>query len=342
MAIGSSKIRVFCVSPRPRANDPKTVIKGILQTAHWSERFGCTGALIPTSNDSLFDPWVAAQAVLSDTKSFSPLVALNPIYMQPFTAAKIVSSLTYLYSRRIYINLVAGAALSHQRALNDDLDHDARYRRLTEFTDLLIDLLASPAPVSFQGDFFTTRSLQLLNRPPAHLFPEFLMAGQSNSACSLAERCGGTLMQMLQPNMAAGVSSNGVYFGLITRPTEESARAAAHSVFPDDADGHLVLDFSMQNTDSEWKNRMKVFGTESTGIASTGFWTGPFATYRSDGPWVVGSYRRAADLVFQLLDRGVDTFILELVPDKREYEHASFVFEQAKARLSAMADTVAT
>jgi alkanesulfonate monooxygenase len=340
MAIGSSNIRVFSVWPRSRENDPETVITGIRQTARWSEQFGCTGTLIPTSNDSLFDPWVAAQAVLSDTASFSPLVALNPIYMHPFTAAKIVSSLTYLYNRRIYINLVAGAALSHQRALDDDLDHDARYHRLAEFTDLLIELLASPAPVSFQGNFFTTRNLQLLNRPAAHFFPEFLMAGQSTSAWALAKRCGGTLMQMLQPSMAAGVSSNGVYFGLITRPTEESARAAARSLFPEDADSHGVLDFSMRNTDAEWKNRMRVFGTESTSIAGTGFWAGPFANYRSDGPWVVGSYERATDLVYQLLCHNVDTFILELVPDKSEYEHASLVFEQAKARLNVTSETV--
>ena len=46
------------------------------------------------------------------TERLSPLIAVNPISMHPFTAAKCISSLANLYSRKVFLNMVAGTALS--------------------------------------------------------------------------------------------------------------------------------------------------------------------------------------------------------------------------------------
>ena len=75
--------------------------------ARWSESAGCEGVLIYTDN-RLVDPWLVSQIVIEATDSLSPLVAVQPIYMHPYTVTKMVTTLGYLYDRKIYLNMVAG------------------------------------------------------------------------------------------------------------------------------------------------------------------------------------------------------------------------------------------
>jgi alkanesulfonate monooxygenase len=55
--------------------------------------------LIFTDNDSM-DPWAAAQFLLEHTATLVPLVAVQPLYMHPFTAARKVTTLSSMYGRR--------------------------------------------------------------------------------------------------------------------------------------------------------------------------------------------------------------------------------------------------
>ena len=49
----------------------------------------------------------------------APLVAVQPIYMHPFTAAKAISSVASLYERGFCINMVAGGFRNDLIALDD-------------------------------------------------------------------------------------------------------------------------------------------------------------------------------------------------------------------------------
>jgi alkanesulfonate monooxygenase len=75
--------------------------------AQWSEDAGCTGVLVFTDN-GLLDPWVVSHAILRETSTLCPLVALQPADMHPYAAAKMVTSFAYLYGRRVLLNMVAG------------------------------------------------------------------------------------------------------------------------------------------------------------------------------------------------------------------------------------------
>src|SRR6476661_3917184 len=64
-----------------------------------SEDNGFGGMLLFKSNSGNIDPWVFGQAVLNNSETLSPFIAVNPSYMHPFLAAKKLYSLTTFYRR---------------------------------------------------------------------------------------------------------------------------------------------------------------------------------------------------------------------------------------------------
>jgi alkanesulfonate monooxygenase len=113
------QIRIFTISPRTLGLEKYW--KEMQETITWSRNFNCEGILIFTGNDTYVEPWLVAQTVLEQTTNLSPLIAVNPVYMHPFTAAKMISSFAHLYKRRVYLNMVTGTAVSHLEALGDSI-----------------------------------------------------------------------------------------------------------------------------------------------------------------------------------------------------------------------------
>ncbi|HXE11761.1 MAG TPA: LLM class flavin-dependent oxidoreductase, partial [Bryobacteraceae bacterium] len=93
-------IKVFATSPQSLDSVPETYLRKVIEVAQWSESAGCTGTLVYTDN-SIVDPWLVAQAILANTQTLVPLVAVQPLYLHPYAAAKMVTSLAYLYGRRV-------------------------------------------------------------------------------------------------------------------------------------------------------------------------------------------------------------------------------------------------
>ena len=217
-------INVFTISPRTL--DLTLYWQNIQSVVRWSEQYDCTGVLIFTGNDTYVEPWLVAHDVIRQTQNLCPLVAVNPVYMHPFTAAKMVSSFAYLYGRKVFLNMVTGAALSYLEGFNDRLEHDERYERLGEYIEIVKSLIAGQGLTSFDGKFYKTSGLQLLPKVPEALRPEFLLAGQSEAARSLSQRVGAIGMQMLQPEMERAVGeAHGIHFGIITRSTTAASMA---------------------------------------------------------------------------------------------------------------------
>src|SRR5947208_3642917 len=120
---------IFSTCPQSNAVAREDFLGNVAQVARWSERYGCKGILIYTDN-SLVDPWLLAQVVIENTATLCPLVAVQPVYMHPYSVAKMVSSLSFLYDRQVYLNMVAGGFTNDLKALNDLTPHDRRYDRL--------------------------------------------------------------------------------------------------------------------------------------------------------------------------------------------------------------------
>src|SRR5689334_13726612 len=100
------KLQIFSTSPSS-VTAPDNYSRRIADVARWSEAAGCTGILVYTDN-SLADPWLVSQIVIESTQTLCPLVAVQPVYMHPYTVAKMVSTLGFLHGRRLFLNMVAG------------------------------------------------------------------------------------------------------------------------------------------------------------------------------------------------------------------------------------------
>src|SRR5260370_36983152 len=120
-----SDIEVFSTSPQSKDHPRERYIQPVVDVARWSEEAGCTAILVYTDN-SLVDPWLVSQIILQNTERLCPLIAIQPIYMHPYTVAKMVASFGHLYGRRIYLNMVAGGFKNALAALNAATPHDDR------------------------------------------------------------------------------------------------------------------------------------------------------------------------------------------------------------------------
>jgi alkanesulfonate monooxygenase len=332
IALGAKALKVFTISPRTL--DPRAYWDNIRNVARWSERYDCTGVLLFAGNDTYLEPWVVAQAVLADTLKVAPLIAVNPVYMHPFTAAKMVSSYAQVYGRKVYLNMITGTAVSYLEALNDRASHDDRYERLLEYTHILQALVSSTRPVSYSGRYYQVADLQLLPGVPAGLQPEFLVSGQSEAALRVTRAIGAVGLQMLPPKVDQGLTeARAVHFGVVTRPDEAGAWAAAHELFPESLEDQEILELSMQNTDSVWKRRMHQ--ADRLGPGEPGYWLTPFRNFKADCPYVVGDYRRVAGVVARLVRKGVEVVILDIPAREEEFRHIDRAFALSADELRA-------
>src|SRR6266478_7005526 len=180
MASHEPQIEVFSTTPQSKDRPRETYVQQVIDVARWSEEAGCTAILVYTDN-SLVDPWLVSQIILQNTERLCPLIAIQPIYMHPYTVAKMVASFGYLYGRRIYLNMVAGGFKNDLSTFNDTTPHDKRYTRLIEYTTIIKELLAGPAPVTFEGEFYKVDKLKMTPPLSAELFPGIFVAGSSDA-----------------------------------------------------------------------------------------------------------------------------------------------------------------
>jgi alkanesulfonate monooxygenase len=240
--------------------------------------------------------------------------------MHPFTVAKFVSSFALLYRRKVYLNMITGTATSDLQGLGEQLSHQDRYSRLGEFIHIVRQLLASTRPVTFVGKFYTTSNLQLRPGLPPALMPEFLIAGQSDDAHRVAKQMGCVRMQMLPPNLEDGINAPGVNFGIFAREGSDQARREAKLFFQDSAEKRELLKYTIENTDSVWKRRLKEAG-QNDELQDNGYWLLPFLTFQADCPYLVGSYAEIGAKVRRFAERNVSTIILDVVADEQELGH---------------------
>src|ERR1700730_764437 len=155
-----AQIEVFSTCPQWSGSKREHFFRSVADIARWSEQYGCKGILVYSDNSQI-DPWLISQLILQNTHDLCPLVAVQPIYMHPYSVAKTITSIACSYNRRIYLNMVAGGFKNDLTALSDTTPHDKRYSRLLEYTLIIKQLLEGGAPVSYEGEFYRVANLNL-------------------------------------------------------------------------------------------------------------------------------------------------------------------------------------
>jgi len=331
-------LKLFSTCPPSALSDPQTALRELESIARWSEDAGCEGMLVFTDNGQL-DPWLVSQAVIRATQRLCPLVAIQPVYMHPYSVAKMVTSLAFMHGRRVYLNMVAGGFKKDLEALNDLTPHDERYARLVEYATVIQSLLGSSEPVSFDGRYYKVSNLKLTPALPAELQPGVLISGSSEAGAGAARQLGATAVEYPKPpaeydgvTRTDGIPS-GVRIGIIARAADDEAWSVARARFPEDRKGQLTQQLAMKVSDSSWHRQLAELA--KTGVSDQNpYWLVPFQNYKAICPYLVGSYDRVAGEVARYLNVGYRTFIVDAPANADDMHHTGVVFERA-AMLSA-------
>lgn len=323
-------IELFSTCPASSGADRATYLQQVADVARWSEKVGCRGILVYADN-SLVDPWLVSHLILQNTKSLCPLVAVQPIYMHPYTVAKMVTSIGHLYGRCMYLNMVAGGFRNDLIALNDPTPHDERYERLIEYTTIIRQLLAGDSPVSYAGKFYKVDNLRLSPPLAPELFPGIFISGSSEAGLAAAKAIGATAIKYPKPvkdcqNDPGDASiESGIRVGIIARERAGDAWAAAHARFPEDRKGQLTHQLAMKVSDSVWHQQL----SELARIKEKNpYWLVPFENYKTMCPYLVGDYDQVGQELTAYISLGYRTFILDVPQSPEELEHIRFAFDR--------------
>lgn len=330
-------IQVFSTCPQSKDSSPADYPRRVAEVARWSDEAGCTGMLIYTDN-GIVDPWLLAQSVLGCTRRLCPLVAVQPVYMLPYAAAKMVTSLGFLHGRRIWLNMLAGGFRNDLIALGDTTAHDDRYARTVEYALAMRALLATDGPVNFSGRWYALRGARLLPALPPELFPGFLISGSSPAGRQAAAAIGATAVEYPGPPGTADAGEpagpspgRGIRIGIIARDDAEQAWRAAWQRFPDDRRGRIAHALAMKTSDSSWHRTLSAIARERPADGSP-YWLWPFEHHQTFCPYLVGDFSTVAGELGRYLAAGHSTFILDIPTEPDDLETAQVAFRMAVER----------
>jgi alkanesulfonate monooxygenase len=330
--ISSLPVVLYSTCPPYRGSGAAEYAQQVRDVSRWSEAGGCEGILVYTDN-GLLDPWLVTQLVIQSTSFLSPLVAVQPVYMHPYTVAKMVTTLSLLYGRRIDLNIVAGGFKNDLLALGDSTPHDRRYTRLVEYTAIIRRLLQG-GPVTYKGEFYSVSNLRLSPELEPRLMPRILLSGSSAEGLAAAEALEALPVRYpeppsaTQPSLDDGTPEFGIRVGIIGRQGEQEAWAIARARFPEDRRGQAIHQLAMKVSDSAWHRQLSAIAPELT--PESAYWMVPFQNYKTFCPYLVGSYARVGEEIGRYLAAGCRAIILDVPAAQDELHHVRLAVSAAE------------
>jgi alkanesulfonate monooxygenase len=327
-------IDLFTTTPQSVEFDQHSFLNELKRISRQSEKYGYKGILVYSDN-RLADPWVITGIILAETTHLLPMIALQPVYMHPYTVAKKIASIGLIYDRPIALNLIAGGFVNDLSAIGDQTPHDRRYERLAEYTEIIQLLLTSDKAVTYDGEFYVTKNLKLQPVLPDHLQPKYYLSGSSEAARKTAVRLGASLIEYPEPTTdylkfgrTNGIITNGIRVGILARQTHAQAWSDARLRFPNARSGELSHQIAKKTSDSEWHKTLSLQNGYDHGEESV-YWLGPFKHYHTFCPYLVGDYEEVARELSGYLQIGCTTCILDIPVSEIDLQSTLEVFNQA-------------
>ena len=332
------KTDLFTTTPQSIAVPGSTFSREVRKIARESEANGYKGTLIYSDN-RLVDPWTVATVLIEETENLLPMIALQPVYMHPYTVAKKISSIALLYNRQLSLNLIAGGFKNDLLALGDDTEHDRRYDRLIEYTQIIQGLLKGER-VTLDGDFYSVKNLKLEPELPDDLQPLYYLSGSSDAARRSAGLLSASLIEYPEPqesyrrqHAGNGTLPTGIRIGVLARESHEEAWEEAMNRFPKTREGALTHQLAKKTSDSDWHKKLSEQGEQMNGEREV-YWLGPFKHYHTFCPYLVGNYEEVSDELTHYLQAGCGTCILDIPVSEAELIHTKLVFKKAEERVT--------
>jgi alkanesulfonate monooxygenase len=330
--VGLPTIDLFSTCPPSKAIEAGAYRQTVGEISRWSEEAGCRGILVYTDN-GLVDPWLVAQVVIESTKVLNPLVAIQPVYMHPYSVAKMITSLAFLHGRSVDLNMVAGGFKGDLVSLNGYMFHDERYVRMVEYTKVIKQLLAASKPMSYEGSFYSVKNLRMMPQLPKEFYPGVFVSGSSEAGLAAAKAIGAVPVKYPKPpgeeiSPGEGFPRGGLRVGIIARETGAEAWAVGYARFPEDRRGQLTHQLAMKVSDSQWHHQLSRLG-ENPPSEENPYWLRPFQNYKTFCPYLVGSYETVGAELARYMRLGFRTYILDVPPSREEFHHTAVAFQVA-------------
>jgi alkanesulfonate monooxygenase len=125
----------------------------IAETARVHERAGFDRVLIGYFSDAPDGFLVGAHAA-AVTERLGFLLAHRPGFVAPTVAARKLATLDHLCGGRLAVHIIAGGSDADQARDGDFTDHAGRYRRVSEYIELLRRTWTEAAPFDHAGEFY--------------------------------------------------------------------------------------------------------------------------------------------------------------------------------------------
>jgi alkanesulfonate monooxygenase len=328
-------VQIYATCPQSRDIARELYTQRVIDVARWSEEAGCHGMLVYTDN-GIADPWLVSQLVIQHTTALVPLVAVQPAYMTPLSAAKMVASLGWMHGRAVALNMVAGGFRNDLLALGDPTPHDERYERLIEYVAIIKSLLADQGPVTHEGKHYRVRNLRMSPSLPVDLTPDILVSGSSPAGEAAAVTMGAISVTYPEPigedtrPAPSDGRRRGVRVGIIARETADEAWDVASERFPDTRAGRITHGLAMKVSDSQWHKQLSSLD-ERPASPDHPYWLGPFQTSATFCPYLVGTYERVADELARYVGLGASVLILDIPPSREELQHTGIAIRRAQS-----------
>ncbi|MEZ0049265.1 alkanesulfonate monooxygenase [Mycobacterium sp. MAA66] len=305
-----------------------------------AERFGFTGALIPTGA-WCEDAFITASLLVRETSTLAFLVAFRPGLVSPTLSAQMAATFARHAPGRILLNVVVGGEDHEQRAFGDHLDKNARYQRCDEFLDV-VRRLWDGQTVTHRGEYVDVQDASLATLPDP--IPPLYFGGSSAAAGPVAARHADVYLTWGEPPEAvqakiewiralAAKQGRTIRFGIrlhtLSRDTADEAWAQADrllAALDDDTVGNAQT--SLSRSQSEGQHRMLALHEASRADGTwraarnleiaPNLWAGVGLVRGGAGTALVGSHTEVADRITEYAAAGIDEFIFSGYPHLEE------------------------
>ncbi len=309
----------------------------LAECARAAEISGFQGGLLP-SFPMTDEPWAISSFLARETRTFRFMIAFQPGFLNPVTAARMTASLQRATGGRTLYNIITGGGGPSQLWWGDSVGHDDRYGRTTEFLDVLRGVWKG-GPFTHRGKFFQVEDAGLPDPLSRESFPEIYFSGSSDAALVSAARHADYYLSWLEPTAALAdkfsrVKERTAQLGrrikcavrvdIVARPTEEEAWREVRRGF-ENADPALVAKFKGGPGSTDSVGAARQSGLRPTTLNSykdliiePNVWSGFTLLRGGQTNGIVGSYEQVAEKLDQLVQLGADSFILASTPHLEE------------------------
>ena len=315
-------------------------LKNVAVTA---EKEGFHSLLVPTrfsnglfeETEPLSETWTTVTALATSTKRIRFLIAVRPGFISPPLFAHMAATLDHISNSRIDLNIVPGGIPGDLERLGENLDHDQRYDRASEFIEVCRKLWENQEPVVFRGKTISIDGA--ICSPTPNKTPGFYIGGASEKAMDLCANQGDAYLSWIMPRnilvkhlsqmQAKSKARNrivkyGLRTHIIVRENEAKAWEAAEELLSV-ASPKVMAQRKSQSGITEMVGRSMQERNQNMHRDTKYLWNGISSVRVNCGTALVGDLEQVSEELLEYWKLGIDEFILSGYPHLEECRRVS-------------------